>query len=175
MSVAFKILLRYGNLAQCHSGPGYCDVFNTHVRFYVEGPKNAAHECALLDIARPAGDNPGGIYFAAVRVKAYLRTGYVLTHIDHHTGAADHTCTMSIGNFVAFLRSALATTGMAKEEAALFAGQSARAGGATEAAARGLHQEDIQHPAGVSPAEWLSWYNRRYLAERLRVSRAIGL
>ena len=63
---------------------------------------------------------------------------------------------------------------LGKEEAAIFAGQSARAGGATEAAARGLHQEDIQHPAGVSPAEWLSWYNRRYLAERLRASHANG-
>ena len=60
-------------------------------------------------------------------------------------------------------------------EAALFAGQSARAGAASEAAAGGLHQEDIQHLAGVTTAEWLSWYNRRYLGERLRVSRALGL
>ena len=43
------------------------------------------------------------------------------------------------------------------------------------AAAGGLHQEDIQHLAGVTTAEWLSWYNRRYLGERLRVSRALGL
>ena len=50
---------------------------------------------------------------------------------------------MSIGNFVAFLRAALVNIGLTKEEAALFAGQSARAGGATEAAAKGLHQEDF--------------------------------
>jgi hypothetical protein len=110
-----------------------------------------------------------------VCTKDYFRTGYVLPHIDHRTGAVDHSCTVSIGNFVAFLRAALVNIGLTKEEAALFAGQSARAGGATEAAAEGLHQEDIQLLAGVSSAEWLSWYNRRYLAERLRVSRAIGL
>jgi hypothetical protein len=38
-----------------------------HVRFYVEGRKNAEHGCALLDIARPADDNPDGIYFIIVR------------------------------------------------------------------------------------------------------------
>jgi hypothetical protein len=99
-----------------------------------------------------------------VRAKDYFRAGYVLPHIDHRTGAVDHSCTVSIGNFVEFLRAALVNIGLTKEEAALFAMQSAR-----------LHQEDIQHLAGVSSAEWLSWYNRRYLAERLRVSRAIGL
>jgi hypothetical protein len=110
-----------------------------------------------------------------VRTKDYFRTSYVLPHIDHRTGAVDHSCTVSVGNFVEFLRAALVNIGLAKEEAALFAMQSARAGGATEAAAKGLHQEDIQHLAGVSSAEWLSWYNRRYLAERLRVSGTIGL
>ena len=99
----------------------------------------------------------------------------MLPHIDYRTGMIDHTRAMSIGVFVQFLRSALVNIGLTKEEAALFAGQSARAGGATEAAAKGLHQEDIQHLAGVTSAEWLSWYNRRYLPERLRVSRAIGL
>ena len=46
---------------------------------------------------------------------------------------------------------------------------------ASEAAAGGLHQEGIQPLAGVTTAEWQSWYNRRYLGERLRVSRALGL
>lgn len=175
VGVAFKILLRYDDLSRCRWDPDYCDVFHTHVRFYVEGRKNATHGCAFLDIARPADDNPDGIYFVVARAKAYFRTGHVMPHIDYRTGMIDHTRAMSIGAFVKFLRSALVNIGLTKEEAALFAGQSARAGGATEAAAKGLHQEDIQHLAGVTSAEWLSWYNRRYLPERLRVSRAIGL
>jgi len=61
--------------------------------------------------------------------------------VVNHTSATararfDHVRTMSIGNFVAFLRPALATISLTKEEAALFAGQSARAGSATEAAAK---------------------------------------
>jgi hypothetical protein len=52
-------------------GPDYFDVFCTRVCFYVVGRKNAAHGCALLDITRPAGDNPDGIYFFVVRAKAH--------------------------------------------------------------------------------------------------------
>ena len=48
-------------------------------------------------------------------------------------------------------------------------------GGATAAAVPGLHREDIQHLAGVKDVNWLAYYNRMYLAERLRVSRTIGL
>jgi hypothetical protein len=140
VSVAFKILLRYGDFARCNWGPGYCDVFYTHVRFYVDGRKNVAHGCAFLCISRPAGDNPDGIYFAVVRAKAYFRAGYVLPHIDHRAGAVGHTRTMGIENFVAFLRSALVTIGLAKEEVALFA---------TEAAAKGLPQEDINPWRGL--------------------------
>ena len=80
---------------------------------------------------------------------------------------------MAYGDYVAFLRSALIAIGLSETEAALLAGQSA--GAASEAAAGGLHQKDIQPLAGVTTAEWLSWYNRRYLGERLRVSRALGL
>jgi len=40
--------------------------------------------------------------------------------------------------YVAFLRSALLAIGLSEEQAALFAGRSARAGGATEAAVNGL-------------------------------------
>jgi hypothetical protein len=39
----------------------------------------------------------------------------------------------------------------------------------------GLHREDIQHLAGVEDVNWLAYNNRLYLAERLRVSQAIGL
>jgi hypothetical protein len=39
LSVALKILLRYDDLARCLWDPDYCNVFHTHVRFYVEGRK----------------------------------------------------------------------------------------------------------------------------------------
>ena len=110
-----------------------------------------------------------------MRGKRFFGTGHVLPHIDRRTGEVDRTRPMAYGDYVAFLRSALIAIGLSETEAALFAGQSARAGAASEAAAGGLHQEDILPLAGVTAAEWLSWYNRRYLGERLRVSRALGL
>ena len=79
--------------------------------------------CAFLDIARPANGDPDGVYFIVVRAKKYFRTGHVLPHIDRRTGEVDRTRPMSIGDFVAFLHSALVTIGLSKEEAALFAGR----------------------------------------------------
>ena len=45
----------------------------------------------------------------------------------------------------------------------------------TAAAVHGLHREEIRHLAGVDDPNWLAYYNRSYLAERIRVSQAIGL
>ena len=175
VSAAFKLMARYDNLVKLLWDPDFCDVFFTHVRYFLDGRKNLQHGCAMLDVARPEDDTPDGVYFVLVRGKRFFGTGHVLPHIDRRTGEVDRTRPMAYGDYVAFLRSALIAIGLSETEAALFAGQSARAGAASEAAAGGLHQEDIQPLAGVTTAEWLSWYNRRYLGERLRVSRALGL
>ena len=175
VSAAFKLMARYDDLAKLRWDPDFCDVFFTHVRFFLDGRKNLQHGCAMLDVARPEGDAPDGVYFLLVRGKHFFRSGHVLPHINRRTGEVDSSRPMAYGDYVAFLRSALVAIGLSETEAALFAGQGARAGAASEAAAGGLHQEDIQHLAGVTTAEWLSWYNRRYLGERLRVSRALGL
>ena len=77
--------------------------------------------------------------------------------------------------FVRHLCAALVHIGLPSETAAVFSGQSMRSGGASAAAQHGLHRKDIQHLAGVKDVNWLAYYNRMYLAERLRVSRTIGL
>ena len=82
---------------------------------------------------------------------------------------------MPYGDYVIFLRSALLNISVPEQASNLFAGHSARAGGASEVAAHGLHQEDIQHLAGVTDPAWMLCYNRRYWPEQLRVSRALGL
>ncbi len=175
ISAAFKLLARHNDAEKLRWDPGFCDVLDTHVRFYLHGRKNLQHGSALLDVARPGDNNPNGIYFLLARAKAFFRTGHVLPHIDRKTGVVDRTRPMPYYDYVAFLRSALVAIGLSEEQAALFAGHSTRAGGATAAAANGLHQEDIQHLAGVVSSTWLACYNRRYLDERLRVSRSLGL
>ena len=77
--------------------------------------------------------------------------------------------------FVAHLREALVNAGLSRKMADVYSAHSMRAGGATAAAVHGLHREEIQHLAGVADSNWLAYYNRNYLAERLRVSQAIGL
>ena len=73
------------------------------------------------------------------------------------------------------LRNALIHIGLTRAQASVYSAHSLRSGGATEAAAAKLHREDILHLAGVADANWLAYYNRMYLAERLRVSRSLGL
>ena len=77
--------------------------------------------------------------------------------------------------FVAHLREALVNIGLSRAMASVYSAHSMRAGGATAAAVHGLHREEIQHLAGVADPNWLAYHNRNYLAERLRVSQAIGL
>jgi hypothetical protein len=89
------------------SAADFCAVFSEYLRFYVEGRKNDAMGCAFLDIARPANGDPDGVYFIFVWAKGHFCTGHVLPHIDRRTGEVDRTRPMSIGDFVAFLRSAL--------------------------------------------------------------------
>ena len=173
VAVGFKILLRYDDLVRARWNDGYCEVLETHVRFYLDGRKNNQYGGNFLDIAKP--EKGKGIYDLVVAAKDLFRSGLVLPNINVATGVLHPEQPMSHSSFVAFLRSALINIGLSEEEAEVFSAHSMRAGGATAAAVHGLHQEDIQHLAGVKDANWLAWYNRHYLGERLRVSRAIGL
>ena len=40
VAVGFKILLRYDDLVRARWNDGYCEVLETHVRFYLDGRKN---------------------------------------------------------------------------------------------------------------------------------------
>ena len=175
ISTVFKLLGRYDDAIKLLWDDNFCTVFDSYIRFYLHGRKNLQHGSALLIVARPPNDDPRGIYFLLKRAKRFFRSGHVLPHINRQTGLIDHSKHMPYGDYVIFLRSALVNIGVPEHASTLFAGHSARAGGASEAAAHGLHQEDIQHLAGVTDPAWMLCYNRRYLPEQLRVSRALGL
>ena len=59
----------------------YCDVFLTHVRYFLDGRKNLQYGCAMLDVARPEDGTPDGVYFMLVRGKCSFDTVDVLAHI----------------------------------------------------------------------------------------------
>ena len=111
---------------------------------------------------------------AALRAKALFKAGYVLPHIES-SGFITKNKRMSYASFVLFLRHALTVTGMPAAKATKYAGHSMRAGGATSAAIHGLSPAEICHLAGVKDVNWLTWFNRHYLASRIRASRSIGL
>jgi hypothetical protein len=174
ISLGFKLLLRYDDLKRRRWDKGYCEVFPTHIRFYLDGRKNNQYGGDFLDVAAPANPRERGVYHVCVEAREVFRTGFVLAHVNAQ-GDVDTARPMSHNNFVRHLREALVHIGLSRETAAVYSAHSMRSGGATSAAVNKLHREDIQHLAGVKDVNWLAYYNRMYLAERLRVSQGIGL
>ena len=174
VGLGFKLLLRYDDLKRCRWDEGYCEVFVTHIRFYLDGRKNNQYGGNFLDVARPEVPSVFGVYHACLRALATFGRGFVLGSVDS-AGVVNLDACMSHKEFVAHLREALVNIGLTREMAGVYSAHSMRAGGATAAAVHGLHREEIQHLAGVEDPNWLAYYNRNYLAERIRVSQAIGL
>ena len=117
-------------------------------------------------IARP--EKGKDIYDLVAAAKDLFRSGLVLLTINAATGVPHPEQPMSHSSWSPYI-------GLSESEAEVFPAHSMRAGGATATAVHGLYQEDIQHMTGVKDANWLAWYDRHYLGERLRVPRAIGL
>ena len=82
---------------------------------------------------------------------------------------------MEYRDFVRYLRQALVTIGVNIDYADHFAGHSMRSGGASAAARAGLPPHEICHLAGVKDINWLLYYMRHLLEDRLRASWSIGL
>ena len=40
VGLGLKLLLRYNDLKRCRWDVGYCEVFATHIRFYLDGWQN---------------------------------------------------------------------------------------------------------------------------------------
>ena len=174
VAVGFKPLLRFDDLSHCQWDDDYCTVYATHVRFFLSQRKNHQYRGNFLDIARPEDPEVCGVYHLCVEAKALFKSGYVLPRIES-SGLIAKDERMSYASFVLFVRHALTVTGMPAAKAARYAGHSMRAGGATSAAIHGLSPAEICHLAGVKDINWLTWYNRHYLAPRIRASRSIGL
>mmetsp|Transcript_73989 Transcript_73989/g.139860 ORF Transcript_73989/g.139860 Transcript_73989/m.139860 type:complete len:468 (+) Transcript_73989:167-1570(+) len=174
IGLGFKLLLRYDDLKRCRWDDGYCEVFATHVRFYLDGRKNNMYGGDFLDVAAPADPRERGVYHLCVEARALFLSGFVLACVDAR-GNVDTSKPMSYSTFVRHLREALVLIGLSRETAAVYSAHSMRSGGATTAARQGLSREEIQHLAGVKDVNWLAYYNRMHLAERLRVSQGIGL
>ena len=59
IGIGFMFLLRYGDVVRCRWGEGFCDVFPTHIRFYLDDRENSQYGGNYLDIARPEDPRQG--------------------------------------------------------------------------------------------------------------------
>jgi hypothetical protein len=173
--IGFKLLLRYDDLRRCRWDKGFCEVFPTHIRFYLSGRKNNQYKGDILDVATPRRPTRHGIYHVAVRAQRLFKSGFVLPHVDGRSKTIDRSRCMSYETFVRALRAMLLRIGVPAARARKYAGHSMRCGGATAAAIGRLTPAEISHLAGVKDLNWLAYYDRKRLRSRLRASRAIGL
>ena len=178
IGLGFKLLLRYDDLIKCRWDDGFCEVFTSspagpYIRFFLSGRKTSQYRGSFLDVAAPLGGSRG-LYHALLRGKHHFKTGFVLRTVYGDGSAAKPEKWLGHGRFVAFLRAALLSIGFSASDVGLFAAHSLRAGGATAAAVGKLSQHEIAMVSATSSTCWLEWYDRRSLARRLQLSRAVG-
>ena len=174
IAIAFKEMARWDDAGLLLWDEGKCWVLPWSVLFGIDKRKNAQFEGNILDIARPLDPSQRGVYHVAVFARNFFRTGHVLPFISA-SGAVDTSRPMPYASFVRHLRACLEHIGLRPDEARRFAGQSARAGAATEAVYAGLDPRDVCRLAGVSSINWSLGYMRPDSPHRLRASRALGL
>ena len=170
----FKVLARYDDLMQLRYDEGFFRVTPLFIELLCITRKNNREHCSWLYVARNA-DGSLGLYELLLYGRSVFRAGFILADIDN-TGTVHRERPMEYNRFVGHLRHALVScTGMPEEEADLYAGKSARAGGASEAARAGLPPHVISHLAGVRDINWLLGYNRATDEGKLRASWAVGI
>jgi len=173
--IAYKILARYADLFQLRWGASHCHVDHDHVSFWLETRKTHQEGGGFLDVARPPGPRERGAYHAILEARAAAGgTGYVLPATDA-SGRVNHHTPMSYAAYVRILRHSLTQLGVDPAHAMTFAGQSPRAGGATEAARARVRPEGIALLAGVKDINSILTYNRADIGDRLEASRTLGL
>ena len=174
IGVGFKVLARYDDLSQMRYDEGFCEVTPLYARFFLEERKNAQYQGQWIDIARPEDPDERGVYHSVIAARAVRGgTGFVLPTVssDGFVG----TGAMGYQDFVSHLRAALIFIGYPERTAAEYAAHSMRAGAATEGLRNGLAPADACRLAGVKDLNWILYYNRHHLADRLRASRSLGL
>jgi hypothetical protein len=172
--VSYCVFARWDDASQLRWDVGFCEETDLYVRLYLNHRKNAQYTGNFLDIARPSDPAVKGAYHVIREARALFRAGHILAHVSSQ-GTVDTSRYMAYDSYVRHLRHALGQVGVPKDEARLFAGQSARSGAATECVQAGLGPGGLCRMAGVKSINWLLGYMRPDQHDRLEASRKIGL
>jgi hypothetical protein len=175
IGVGFKLMTRYDDLRQLRWDDENCEVHSLYICYFVSCRKSSHYKGQHIDVARPADTTETGVYQYAVTARCLCSgLGFVLPAIVVH-GRIDGTTAMDCKLFVEYLREELQCTSFSADDANKYSGQSLRACAATAGVTNGLHPRKLCRAAGVSSINWVLWYNRCHLADRIRISRSLGL
>ena len=175
LGAGFKTLARHDDLRQMRYDAGFFELHDLYASLYIGTRKNDQEHGNRVDVAKPADPNERGVYHAlALGHAVFGGVGFIMPHVDAQ-GVVHRDRPMEYRDFVRYLRQALVTIGVDIDYADHFAGHSMRSGGASAAARAGLPPHEICHLAGVKDINWLLYYMRHLLEDRLRASWSIGL
>ena len=174
-----KLCMRWDCASRLRYDDDWFVVHDSHIKLYIDGGKTAQYQGRWADIAR--SDDPDVLidtYSALLIGKKVFRRGFILAKIlqqnDLGFKVVDSSKQMTREEFVAFTRSALQAIGMPADLSRKFTAKSCRIGAASSAVIAQLSSTDIGVLSRTSGKCWVSWYDKKSLAERLRISRAIG-
>lgn len=186
-------MCRFSDMARLRWEKGYFDVFDTHIRLFVDYRKNdPLFKGHFFDVA--LGDDafaPYGVLASDVLLAGRRRfgVGAILRRI-HRRGGSPHLAppfietgpdegevrTMSLSDFNALLRVELIRTcGLTPAQAEFYSSHGGRAGTASQMVRMGVPWRMINRHAGVVGENWLADYDRADLPRRLDAARSIGL
>ena len=195
VTLSFMILCRYDDLKRLRWDDGYFEDHSSFIRFFLEKRKTDQNYAGVwIDIPfNPPSDDSFGISAVVLARAMRLRAGgvgSVLRRISSagqlgpHLGEpffepshplAGNPRWMSLSDLVALLRAHLISDcGLSAEEASVFSGHSARAGGTTELVLQQVPESIIKELAGVVGVNWIATYDRKSLDRRLAALRNFG-
>jgi hypothetical protein len=189
---------RYSDLCRFRYDDGYCEVHDHKVVFFADKRKNdQTYRGHYVEVARTDGGAFGGkcAYALIVEAKSVFRSGPVLRRLtkagkaplrlagpwlDAPGGSPRYDdrgnrlmANMLHGDFVDWLRMLLQAIGLSAEEAAEYAGHSARRGAATSLCQDEVDPTVTKQRAGVTSVGWIAEYDEVDEGRRLAASVAL--
>ena len=179
ISTVRKLCMRWDCASRLRYDDDWFVVHDSHIKLYIDGGKTSQYQGRWADVAR--SEDPDILmdtYTALLIGKKIFKRGFILAKImpQNKLGfrVVDSSKQMSRDDFVAFTRSALQAIGIPSDLSNLFTAKSCRIGAASAAVVAQLSLADIATLSRTTGQCWVSWYDKKSLAERLRISRAIG-
>lgn len=177
-AVCYKLWMRHDCLARLRMDSTYLEIIPEEERaiLYLNGCKNKQYEGVWCDLARVPGEYAGS-FDALVKTNEIYRSGFLMPHmyVQDDEVIIDASRPMSRETFVAFAREALFNIGIERETCKRFTARSFRRGAASQATIQKLSRSEIAMASRTKSPNWITWYDSKTKAKRVRVSQLMGV